>query len=228
VASKRLLDVAQRVLDQYFQDYAPADAFFTVDDFAYWISVVYGKFADDTAMMIYKNSLTENGVGYITFSQDWWKSKQYEIAKKDGESFVDLDIKYVGFSYDTQNSGIQLIIPIGNKCGTLYRTTITEVWQLNHITSANISWWYVNDSKITFVNNGNSNLKSVKVFYIPKADDENFDLPSSKEFEIATQAWNFLITAKQGTPLIDQTNNLNRDKLPQGETDLSQLKPVNV
>lgn len=224
----KLLDVAQRIMDSYYQDFAPADAFFKLDDFGYWLGRVYEKNADDVAQNIYKLSLAETGTAQITFSQDWWKSKEYEVQRKDGISYIDLDIKYMGFKYDTQNSGIQLLMAAGNKgnCGNYIRTTLTEIWQLEHVTTSSNVWWYIDDNKIFFRFSGNCNPTKVKIFYIPKSEDENFDLPKSEEFLIATTSWNFMIQAKAGVPVIDSTNNLNRNVTVGSEIDKTQLQPL--
>lgn len=224
----KLLDVAQRVMDSYYQDFAPSDAFFTLDDFAYWLGRVYEKDADDTAQGIYKLSLAEQGMGYITFTQDWWKSKEFTVKNKDGQYFIELDIKYVGFTYDTQNSGIQLLTPVGaqGNCGNFIRTTLTEIWQLNHVTFSSNVWWYIDDERIVFKFSGNANPTKVKVFYVPKSEDENFDLPKSREFVIATTAWQFMIQAKTGTPIIDTTNDQNRNKTIETEINKKQLQPL--
>lgn len=223
--SQKLLDVAQRLQDQYLQDYAKSDEFFSLEDFAYWVGVVFAKMADDTAAAIYTASRSEVGIGLITFPQEWWRSKAYEIKKEDGKRWVDLDISYASFTYDTQNSGLQLLIPDEDACGSFIRTTITEVWQLNHVTSSDIIWWYVEDNKIRFKVSGDCNCKKIKLFYIPTTEDENFALPKSLEFQIATTAWQFLKQAEQGI-IIDQTNDQNRNKSPQTESNLKQTQPV--
>ena len=92
MASKKLLQEAQSVMDLYFQDFAPADGFFSIEDFAGWMGKTYAKFADETAKEIYKQYVAESGVGTIIFSPDWWASEEVEIQSKDGEFFA--EIKY--------------------------------------------------------------------------------------------------------------------------------------
>lgn len=226
--SDALLREAQIIQDAYFQDYAPADGFFRLEDFASWLGKAYGKVADDVAKEIYKGHLAEQGVGSIIFSQDWWASEVLEIEKKDDEFFTEIKFKHLGFTYDGQNSGFQEVIPVGKEgnCGSFQRTSITDLWILNGMSRNNIVWWYPEDGKLKFKTNSNCNPKKVRVYYIPTAEDENFKLPQSKAFEIATMAYNFMITAQKQKPFVDDTNNANKNILPETETDFKTRNPV--
>jgi len=219
-----LLDTASRVMDAYYQDFNSNDDFFRLEDFAWQIGVIYGKVADEIAQAIYQNSRAETGMGQITFSQDWWASKDFEVKQTNGEWNACLDIKYVGFTYDSQNSGIQLVRALKGDCQNLVRTTLTEIWQLDYITGTKTGFWYVNGTNISFEKN---HPNFIRVFYIPTAQDENFKLPSSVEFDIANRAWTAMITYKKQTPVVDATNNLNANVTQQSETDLSTMQPVN-
>lgn len=224
----QLLQVAQEVMDAYFQDYAPADGFFRLEDFATWIGKAHGKIADDVAREIYKQSVAESGSGQIIFSTDWWASVEKTVENKEGEIFIDMDFKHLGFTYDGQNSGIQELVPSGSEgnCGTFMRTTISDLWVLKGAAKNKIVWWYEAGNKIKFKTSGDCNPKKVTIYYIPAADDENFKLPTSKAFDIATLAYNLMITAKKENPFVDDTNNANKNVTPQTETDTKQLNPV--
>jgi hypothetical protein len=50
MASKKLLAAAQAIMDSYFQDFAPGDSFWRIEDFADWVGKAYGKYADEVAM----------------------------------------------------------------------------------------------------------------------------------------------------------------------------------
>lgn len=229
MASKKLLQEAQSVMDLYFQDFAPADGFFSIEDFADWMGRTYAKFADETAKEIYKQYVVESGVGTIIFSPDWWASEEVEIQSKDGEFFAEIKFKHLGFTYDGQNSGVQEVIPVGKEgnCGTFMRTTITDVWITEGMSKNNIVWWYQAGDKLRFKTNSKCNPKKVMVYYIPTAEDDNFKLPTSKVFEIATTAYNVMIAAKKQTPFVDDTNNANKNILPETETDLKTRNPIN-
>jgi hypothetical protein len=226
--NERLSVVAQEVMDTYFQDYAPADGFFRLEDFGGWIGKAHGKLADDAAKEIYKQYIAESGSGQIIFSPDWWASVDKEVKEKDGEFYVEMDFKHLGFTYDGQNSGIQELVPSGTNgnCGTFMRTTILDLWTLNGMAKNKIVWWYEAGDKIKFKTSGDCNPKKVTIYYIPTAEDENFKLPTSKAFDIATLAYNLMITAKKENPFVDDTNNANKNVTPQTETDTKQLNPV--
>lgn len=222
MASKALLIAAQSIMDSYYQDFAPDDSFFQLEDFADWLGKAYGKIADDVAKQIYQGSRDETGTGQITFSQDWWAKKNAKIGK---DGLLEIDFKIAGFTYDEQNSGIQEV----KGAGKYIRTTLTELWVLDGNGKSNIIYWWPEFDKIKFQSSGcNVEGKSVDVYYIPSADDEQFKLPKSKEFEIATTAWNFMMSAKKETPYVDMTNDSNQNVTPQTETDTKEIKPVGM
>ena len=223
-----LLNAAQSIMDSYYQDYAPADGFFRIEDFAEWVAKAYGKYADEVAKEIYKSSLAEMGVGQIVFAQDWWAKKEVEIKNESGEYSAPLDFKYMGFTYDNQTSGIQEIMPVGDKgnCGSFMRTTLSELWITGNMSRNNIVWWYTDFDKLKFKTDSNCNPKKVAIYYIPTPEDDQFKIPPSKQFEIGTMAFNFMLSAKKETPFIDMTNNANKNITPQTETDLKTAKPV--
>lgn len=223
--SANLLNESQRIMDLYYQDFNSNDDFFRLQDFAWILGTTYGKVADEVAQGIYQNSRAETGMGQITFSQDWWASKEYAVTEADNQWEVCLDIKYVGFTYDTQNSGIQIIQPTKGDCKKLIRTTLTELWILDTFTPTKVSYWYLMDNKIVFAKN---KPNAVRVFYIPTEDDENFKVPSSVEFYIANRAWTAMETYRNGLQIKDTTNDLNANTTQQSETDLSTMKPVNT
>lgn len=216
--SKALKIAAQAIMDAYYQDFKPDEAFFDIDDFAGWIGKAYGGVADAVAKEIYDASRSE-GMPMIIFSQDWWAKKTFDVK----DNNVDIsDLKFMGFTYDTQVSGIQ---QVGNGIKFI-RTTLTELWQLKQRRSkTDIIYWYSDFGKLKF--DGTCEIpKTVDVYYIPTAEDSEFKLPKSKEFEIATIAWNFMIAAKKETPFVDATNNSNKNVTPGTEVDLVQAQPV--
>jgi len=216
--SKALKVAAQGIMDLYYQDFKPDEAFFDLEDFAAWIGKAFGLVADNVAKQIYDASRSE-GMPMIIFSQDWWAKKTVDV--KDNEADIS-GLKYTGFTYDSQNSGIQQVGD-GKK---LIRTTLTEVWQLSQTRSkTDIVYWYSDFGKLKFV--GTCAIpKLVDVYYIPNADDSEFKLPKSKEFEIATMAWNLMIAGKKETPFVDTTNNSNKNITPATEVDATTAQPV--
>jgi len=216
--SKSLKVAAQAIMDSYYQDFKPDDDFFDLEDFAIWIGKVYGSVADQVAKQIYDASRSETGMGLLVFSQDWWAKKTVSI--KENEADI-TDLKFTGFTYDTQTSGIQ---QLGNG-KTFIRTTLTQLWELERRSKSSIIYWYTDFDKIKF--DATCDLpKEVDVYYIPTPEDSQFKLPKSKDFEIATMAWNFMIAAKKETPFVDATNNSNTNVTPQTEVDLAQTQPI--
>ncbi len=217
-ASKALRVAAQAIMDAYYQDFKPDDSFFDLEDFAAWIGKVYGDVADKVAKVIYDASRSE-GMPMIIFSQDWWAKKPVDIK----EGIADISsIKIAGFTYDSQVSGVQQV----GTSSKFIRTTLTELWQLEgKRTKSNIIYWWVDLDKLKFKATCPIPEK-VDVYYIPTADDENFKLPKSKEFEIATIAWNFMMAAKKETPFVDTTNNSNKNITPATEVDTATAQPV--
>lgn len=227
MATEALLKSAQHLLDIYFQDYAPEDAFFSVEDFAYWVGTVYDKDVDDIARLQYSNSFSETGTGQITFSPDFLISKEFPVIHKDGELYAQVNISAASFTYDSQNSGVQEVFAVGKKgnCGECIRTTYTELWKLKLLSYSNKVWWFYTGNRIEFKNNSGCYPQKIKVVYVPSSADADFKLPKSREFDIATRAWALMAQARQGT-IPDQTNNGNKLVTTETEIDKSQLKIV--
>jgi len=215
--SKALKVAAQAIMDAYYQDFKPDEAFFDIEDFAGWIGKVYGKVADDVAKEIYANSRSE-GMPMLIFSSDWWVKKK--VAVKDNAADIK-DLKFTGFTYDSQVSGIQQV----GDGKRFIRTTLSELWQFDRLHKSNIIYWYSDFAQLKFVASCEV-PKEVDVYYIPTPEDSEFKLPKSKEFEIAAAAWNFMISAKKETPFVDTTNNSNKNISPATEVDVSQTQPV--
>lgn len=216
--SKALKVAAQAIMDLYYQDYKPDDAFFDKEDFAAWVGKAYGSVADAVAKQIYDASRSE-GMPMIIFSQDWWAKKTIPIKENVGDI---TKLKFTGFTYDNQVSGIQ---QVGD--GVRFaRTTLTEFWQLGQSKSKNsFIFWYTDFDKLRF--RATCEIpKEVDVYYIPSPEDSNFKLPKSKEFEIATIAWNLMTAGKQQTPFVDSTNNSNKNITPATEVDAGTAQPI--
>lgn len=225
--SEALLNAAQHVMDAYLQNFASEDEFFQIEDYAYWLGVSYDKDVANTANEIYQISRSEIGDGQITFSDGYIQYKDYPVTKKDGRPIIKLDIDVASFTWDTQNSGIQDVFSVGkNSCGELIRTTISERWHLSSITKTNKVWWLMMGKEIEFINNNGVFPSKVRVAYVPSSKDENFKIPSGREMDIAVQAYNFMQNAKQGTPIIDVTNDGNPNSSPQTELNIATSKPV--
>jgi hypothetical protein len=231
--SKRLKQVAQGIMDSYYQDYAPDDAFFRIEDFAFWLGNAYGKYADEVAKEIYTKSLQEGGTGMIIFSQEWWARKDYDVEDKDGELTATVDYKTVAFTYDNQNSGIQELMPVGKEgnCGSYIRTSLTNLWILKGMGKNSVVYWYPdfnqeNKPVVKFKIFSDCKPKRVSIYYIPSVEDENFKIPSNKAFEIATLAFNYMTAAKKESQFIDTTNDRNPNITPNTEVDLKAAKPV--
>lgn len=217
--SKALKVAAQGIMDLYYQDFRPDDSFFDLEDFANWIGQCYGSIADNVAKEIYAASRSE-GMPMIIFSQDWWAKKTVPVK----DSVADIsDLKFTGFTYDTQTSGIQQI----GDGKRFVRTTLTELWIVGGLKSQSSNiYWYVDFGQVKF--EASCDLpENVDIYYIPTPDDSGFKLPKSKEFEIATTAWNLMIAAKKETPFVDTTNNSNKNVTPATETDAATAQPVN-
>lgn len=216
--SKALKVAAQGIMDLYYQDYRPDDAFFDIEDFAAWVGKAFGMVADNVAKEIYDASRSE-GVPMIIFSQDWWAKKSVEVKNNAADIS---DLKFAGFTYDTQTSGIQ---QVGDGV-KLIRTTLTELWQLKQRRSkTDIIYWYSDFGSLKL--EGTCEIpKSVDVYYIPTPEDSGFKIPNSKAFEIATIAWNLMMAGKKETPFVDTTNNSNKNVTPGTEVDLANAQPV--
>jgi hypothetical protein len=209
--------LAQHIMDLYYQSFKSDDEFFELLHFEYLAGVAYAKLLQNEYENNYKLNLHEEGYGYVTLSQDWLRAEEHKIKKDaDGRYFIQLDMAPFSFLYDSQNSSIQDVIPLGqNSQKEFIRMGSQERWKIKASRGTRIIFWYLEKDKIYAASeNTNGMPERLKVLYVPAPEkdiSDDFTIPVTKEADIISWVLNIMFTARQGT-VVDMTNDANPNK----------------
>lgn len=111
----KLIEVATRVQDLYYQNYTPNDAFLDIEDFKYWVAVTYSSMLNT----IYQGQRRENrqmdGFSNIEISAAWLLPQELLIQcdKNTGDFFIELNQPIFSFDFDGAANGLQGVHSIG-------------------------------------------------------------------------------------------------------------------
>lgn len=214
-------DLAQNIMDLYYQQYKSDEDFFELYHFEYLSWVAYSKLLQDEYEKSYKMALAETGIGLAQINPQWYKIEEKDVVASDmGDREVVLDNCPFTFRFDKQSTGIQDILPLSGKCGEFIRLGIGEWWKLKNAPNTDIVWWTPVGNKIIF-KKLKCGLKKVKIIYIPSFDLKNPDncmLTDSAQADIIDWVLQRMFAARQGI-VIDMTANQNPNKVIETEID---------
>lgn len=212
-------DVAQHLMDLYYQQYKSATDFFELIHFKFLASAAYGKILQDEYKLSYDRNRAEEGIGSATLNPEWFIPEDVEIVMSDiGDREAKLKQPFFTFRFDKQFSGIQEVTPMSpNKCGEFIRLGIDEKWKLKMDIVTDVVFWYPVTDKIIF-HNVKCGLKKATIFYIPSLSElkDESPIPLSMTDDIVTRVLQIMFAARQGA-VIDMTNDGNPNKVIESE-----------
>lgn len=216
----QLVEVAQNLMDLYYQQYKSDEDFFEEYHFKYIVAAAYAKLLQDKYEKSYAKNKRENNIGEATLNPQWFVTEEIEVGSSD-DADKELELKSCPFffDFDKQSSSIQGIYPLSGKCREFIRIGVDDLWKLNNAPTTNIVYWYALGNKIKF-RNVHCGLRKVRVAYIPSFNEleDNCSFPDSLIFETVTLSYNMMRSAREGT-IIDFTNNQNPNKVMETEID---------
>lgn len=202
---------AQNLMDLWYQEDPSAEEFFEIYHFKYMVSIAYAQLLQEEYNQSYKKSLQEEGIGIPSLSSDWYISEEVKVIPSGDVSPFKSELKRkpFAFAFDRQNSGVKDILPISGKCRDFIRIALESKWQLDHVPTENIVYWYVLDKNIYFEKLF-CGTKAVRILYIPSIDDleDTASIPSVYEGQIIAGALQLMKMAKDGV-VINTTNDNN-------------------
>lgn len=170
-----LIEVAQRFVDLYYQDYAPNDSFITIEDFKFQIATTYSMLLN----AMYKEARRENkqmeGFSNIEIPAAWMVIEPATISYDKTEDKYSLELEHNVFSFDFDNAAnaLQDIWAIGKGC-TYRKISLNERKFRNVIPPAGVVFFYLNKSKEIVLWNAKEDAK-VNVQYVPEVVGEEND-----------------------------------------------------
>lgn len=217
--------LAGRIQDIYYEDYASNTQFFDIDDFIFNAGATYADLLQkeyDTERQIMRADREE---GYVTFSHDWLQTQVLPLKRKGEEGdYYKLVQKPMSFPYDRWDIGIQNIFPVGARFKKeLIRDSIDKSWQDDLLPNTkNVFWSLIQDTILVRSSVLQSAPPSIRVVYVPEIS-ELLEIPDGRVGMIR-DAVLILMRKLEAEHLVKETNDQNKNKLPQTENDRTLIK----
>lgn len=221
----RLAELAQRIMDIYYQDYTSDEDFLDIEDFKSQVSTAYAKLlTDDYQAQKLINKQLE-GISVVSLSPDLLVSKVIKLQKEGDLYVAPLPHPFFVFPFDAMATSIQSVTPVGQRCNEFIKASIDDRWKICMITQGTKSYYTCELNKIVFERLACKNLQEVNVTYAPAFDSSNnyFFIPDTRAFTIQTMVLQVMFAARDGN-VIDMSNDSNQNKAQQTEIDSELLK----
>lgn len=228
---QQLKYVAQLAMDNFYQAYKGETDFWELDDFI----TMCGNAIAATYLTFYQQQYAglrqEKKEEVVSFDAGWLMEQDVDVKAEGRQFFAMLDSPVMTFPYDQNSIGIQNVFVIDpyieDECE---RTSYSSLWHLKYLPKTNKVFFYSAVSgidcnlvgKIGIVNKGDCNVKKIKVLYVPLMNDGESVVPDGI---IADAISKTVLLMKQmaADNVIDETADLNQNKVLQTELDPNQL-----
>lgn len=216
---QQLKYVAQLAMDNFFQDYKGESDFWELDDFISMcgntISGMYYDIYKQQYALLKQQKKTE----LVAFDAGWLVEEIVPVKQNGLQYFIDFDSNVMTFPYDQNDIGIQNVF---NGFDELKRTTLSTLWQLKYLPKTNRIFYYLGLGKIGIYNNGNCNIKELRVLYIPAMNDGESSVPDGIIGDAIIKTIMAMRQMASGE-IIDKTDDFNTNKILQTELDKNSL-----
>lgn len=205
-----LADVAQILMDLFYRELRKASDFFGMDHFKFLVASGFSGYLQDEYEKTYQLNLRETGVGYADISESWVVSKQITTFNQAGKIIAKAP-SYMSFRYDSSGVGIHDLRSIDSTHDHLIRMKSTERWKLRNMGDMAAIIWFPSLDTIEFAGRQANADQKFNLLYVPDLSSLNDELPMPMSLNevVVRNAFNLLIAAKNGTPIIDKTADNN-------------------
>lgn len=229
---KKLIDVAQLAMDNYYQTYKSQEDFFDLPDFVDMVgnavSAIYLQFFREKYAMIRQDRNPE----LVSFDVGWLLEQELEVKKGNNDRLIaTLKHPVMVFPYDTNSAGIQFVFvsePYSDD--EVERASMASLWQLKYIPKVNKIFFtpqvtVINDcdaagsGTLLIVNKSNCNVKKVRVLYVPVLGNDGEAFVPDGIIEDAVFKTVMGMKQMATGQVIDMTANGNPNKNLQSEID---------
>lgn len=159
----------------FYQDYAPADAFFQIEDFIRECGATLAEYYRQGYETEYAR-LRSEGLqdALVSFEEGVLNEQILKVENKEAK----VQQPVFSFPYDKSSVGYQYLFSVNENSCPLERTSITATWQFQYIPYTERIFWYAGKGKIKFYTNSNANVKEVRLLYVP-AITEDMEVPDA-------------------------------------------------
>lgn len=236
----RLLgDIAQNVMDLYYQDNKSDDDFFRPYHFLYMCSLAYQLLLQtefNNSRRVSQEEESGQPIGFV--SDDWFVPESVTFTRAGNGTDFTCTLKYpvFNFQYDTQNSGLkEIFFEDCGKNNTFVKVPVEAKWEIKHYPAVDdVIFGYPVGATVNLMN-VRCGIKKGIAFYIPapadmeSPDNANISIAGPVAELVFATVFKVFDDARKGIAGtgIDMTADQNKNKIPQTELaeKLKALKP---
>lgn len=218
-----LLEIAQRLEDLYFQNYAPDDRFLEIDDFKFHFATLYSTTLENQFQQIRKEGKAETGFANVEIPAGWLVEEELDIKFDENKNrfFSTTPSPIFTFKWDGAASALQGIHSTGKK-HIIYRKLSLHERRFRQVIPVITDrvFFYVNNPTEIIYWDANPKEKVI-VQYVPAIvglDNDCLISDSIANEIIATL--DMMFKAKNGN-FIQKADNQNPNVIPEQQIDPS-------
>ena len=214
-----LTEIASKAQDLYFQDYADRKEFFDLKDFKFHCAAKYSEMLNALYQAARKDNKAESGFSSVEIPAQWLITQKIEEDKLFFDAmqkrwYCETTWPIFSFDFDSFGNGLNGIRPYGSSCN-LKKISNQEIRFADIIPQTpDIYYFLENKKRIDFLKKP---TLPISVYYIPQvlgADDQCV-MSDNIVSEVIQATLQLMFGAKQGMPVIKETDDDNRNSVMQ-------------
>lgn len=211
--------LANRAKDLYFQDYAPRDAFFDVNDFMFHAATIYSSMLNMLFQQNRKMSKAEDFFNNVENSSAWLISEPLEIKTDEATGDITAKTKQTIYNYDFDGNS-QTLQDILSKKGVKYRKLSLNERKFQHTLPITSVIYYSLGPNNTIEFSGmpcNGDKPVIQYVPVVVGNDGNCVMSDNIAADVIKQTLTLMFGAKSGM-VVDETNDGNRNTTLQNQS----------
>lgn len=165
----KLIEVATRVMDLYYQNYTPNDKFLDIDDFKFQVAITYSAALNSLYQVERRANKQIEGFSNIEIPAAWLIEENIKIEYQEEEDRYIAKLSYPVFSFDFDNSAnaLQGVHSFGNAHKIYRKISLNERRFRQIIPPSSATFFYLNAKKEIVFWDAEDGAK-IKVQYVPE------------------------------------------------------------
>ena len=225
----RIGELAQQIMDEYYQQVATDEDFFSLEDFVSRVKSTYSSIITEYYQSDKLLNRQIDGFSYVTVPLDLLRYETVEVREGLGKvKYAPFEHPIFLFPYDSMVSGLQSVRQLredGSLSSEFVKISVNDTWKTDHIKHGSKNYYSTEFKRVVFQKLHCKDLKKVVIGYVPQVssftmDDEINEGPAT---QIRIALLQEMLGAKNGA-IVDKSNNSNPNKALETEIDSTQLK----
>ena len=209
--------LAQGIMDQYYQDFASVESFFSIDDFIRFCISAYSGLLDKEFKLSRRESKMETGYSAPQINPSFLVYEKKDMQAIDGEFIVQLSNNVFIFPFDNFTYAIQSVKANGK---SLQKVSIDELDFVDIVpVTCNVYYSLIGADKIKFTENIST---PITVGYVPALSPENPNqiISDALAEDVRKMVLSMAFAAKNGN-VVDEVEDYNKNAVIQQQVNPS-------